>query len=99
MIAKLILALLKLIGKIASIILLPLDLLVNNLMPDVSYAVQSITSYLSLPAQYMGWVFQLLNVPTLALTLIIAYWVFKYAVTGAVAGTKKVITLYQRFKI
>lgn len=99
MIAKLITALLKLIGKVASLLLLPLDLVVNNLLPDVSHAVYNITQYLNLPAQYMGWIFQLFNVPTLALTLIIAYWVFKYAVTGAVAGTKKVITLYQRFKI
>lgn len=99
MISKLIFALLKLIGKVASLLLLPLDLLVNNLLPDVSYAVYSITEYLNLPSQYMGWIFQLFNVPTLALTLIISYWVFKYAVTGAISGTKKIITLYQRFKI
>lgn len=98
MITKLIMAVLNLITKVVNILLLPLDLLVSSLLPDVSESVSHIVYYLNLPSQYMGWIFSLVNVPTLALVLIVAYWVFKYSVTGAVFGVKKVITLYQRFK-
>ncbi len=99
MIAKLVMALLNIIGKIVSILLLPLDLAVTSLLPDLSGVMTSVSQYLRLPAQYMGWIFELVHIPAIVPTLIIAYWVFKYAVTGAVAGTKKVITLYRRFKM
>lgn len=98
MVSKIIMGLLNIITKIVSIILLPLDSLVTALLPDLSSSISDITYYLNLPSQFMGWIFELFHVPSLALSLIIAYWVFKYAVVGATAGVKKVITLYQRFK-
>ena len=99
MIAKLILALLNAIGKIVGILLLPLDLAVSALLPDLSSVMVSITTYLTMPSRFMSWTFSLLHVPNIVPTLLISYWIFKYAVTGAVAGVKKVITLYQRFKM
>lgn len=98
MVAKLLIGFLNLITKIVGIIMLPLDTLVVNLIPSVGNTIYNITNYLNMPSEYMGWVFSLLHVPALALDLIISYWVFKYAVIGATAGVKKVITLYQRFK-
>lgn len=98
MITKLIMGLLNLITKIVGIIMLPIDSIVMALIPDLGNTIQNISYYLNLPSQYMGWIFQLVNVPNAALALIISYWVFKYAVVGATAGVKKVITLYQRFK-
>lgn len=98
MVTKIIMAFLKIITKIVSIILLPIDLLISNFLPDVNYALNSITQFMNLPADVMGWVFSVLHVPTSALSLLLAYWVYKYAVVGATSGVKKVITLYQRFK-
>lgn len=98
MIAKLILALLRVVGKVVGVLLLPLDAIVSALLPDVSGVLTSVTQYLALPAQYMSWIFSLVHIPNIVPTLIIGYWIFKYATIGAVAGTKKIITLYQRFK-
>lgn len=98
MITKLIMALLNLITKVVGIIMAPIDGLVLALIPNLGNTIQSITYYLNLPSQIMGWVFRLVNVPNSALALIVSYWVFKYAVVGATSGVKKVITLYQRFK-
>lgn len=99
MIGKLILGLLNIISKIVSIILSPIDLLVSSMLPNVSSVLVSITTYLSLPARFMSWIFSLFHVPNIVPTLIIAYWVFKYGITTAISGTKKVITLYRRFKM
>lgn len=99
MIGKLILALLNLIGKIVSIILAPVDLLVSSMLPNISSVLVSITEYLSMPGRFMSWIFSLVHIPNIVPTLIIAYWVFKYGITTAIAGTKKVITLYRRFKM
>ena len=99
MIGKLIIALLNIISKVVGILLLPLDLAVTALLPDLSNVMTSITNYLNLPLQVMGWVFSLVHIPSYCLQVIVMFWVFKYACTGAIAGTKKVITLYQRFKL
>lgn len=99
MIAKLILGLLNIIGRIVAIILSPIDLLVSSLLPDLSSVLVSIQTFLAMPGRFMSWIFSLLHVPNVVPTLIISYFVFKYAVVGAVAGTKLVITLYRRFKM
>ena len=99
MIGKLIVGLLNIISKVVGILLLPLDYAVTALLPDLSNVITSITNYLNLPLQIMGWVFELVHIPKICLQIIVAFWVFKYACTGAIAGTKKVITLYQRFKL
>lgn len=93
-------AFLKLIKKLTDLLFFPINAIIVNLLPSsVSNAISSITQYMQLPFQYMGWVLELLHVPTFALTLIIAYWVFKYAIVSSIAGIKKVIILYQRFKL
>ena len=99
MIGKLILALLKIISKIVGYLFLPIDSLLLLLIPDLSSYISSIVYYINLPAQYMGWVLELFHVPAAVPTMIIAYWIFKYAVIGAASGIKLVITLYQRFKL
>lgn len=99
MISKLIIALLNLIQRVVAIIMFPLDALVTALVPDLSDTINSISTYLMLPGQYMGWIFELLHVPQACLLMIISYWVFKYAIIGATAGIKTVITLYRRFKL
>lgn len=91
---------LKLIMKLTDILFFPINAIIVNLLPSsVSNALNSITQFMELPFQYIGWVFELVHVPTFALELIVAYWVFKYAIVSSVAGVKKVITLYQRFKL
>lgn len=99
MIAKLIIGLLNIITKIVGIIMYPLDAIVVALIPDVSQAITNITYYLNLPSQFMGWILELFHIPSYATSLIIGYWVFKYAVIGATKGIKTTITLYQRFKM
>lgn len=99
MIGKLIIALLKIISKIIGILLLPIDSLLLALIPDLSTYISNIVYYINLPAQYMGWIFELFHVPAAVPVLIVSYWIFKYAVIGAASGVKLVITLYQRFKL
>lgn len=86
------------ISKVASILLMPIDLILSSLLPDISYAIAYITEFMNLPFSIINWVFSLVHIPSIAIQLILSYWVFKYSVVGAIASTKYVITLYQRFK-
>lgn len=99
MITKIVMAFLTLITKVVGIIMGPIDVVVLALIPDLGNISDSIFYYMTLPSQYMGWIFELVHIPNQCLVLIISYWVFKYAVVGATAGVKKVISLYQRFKL
>lgn len=100
MISKIINGILKLIMKLTDILFAPINLAITSLLPNnIQNALSSITQFMQLPFQFMGWIKELVHVPTLALELIIAYWVFKYAIVGSIAGVKRVITLYQRFKL
>lgn len=100
MIAKILNGFLKLIMKLTDILLSPINLAITTLLPSsVNQSLTSINQFMQLPFQFMGWVLELVHVPTLALELIVAYWVFKYAIVGSIAGVKRVITLYQRFKL
>lgn len=99
MIGKLIVALLKIISKVIGIMLTPIDALLLALIPDLSTYISSIVYYINLPAQYMGWILELFHVPAAVPVMVVAYWVFKYAVVGVASGIKWTITLYQRFKL
>lgn len=99
MIGKLLLALLKLITKIVGILVYPIDAVLLALIPDLSTYIDTIVYYINLPAQFMGWVLTLFNVPAAVPILIVSFYIFKYAVIGAVSGFKIVINLYQRFKL
>lgn len=99
MIAKLLIGLLNLIAKVVGILLFPIDALLVSFLPDVSNVLTNITYYMNLPFQVMGWLFSLLHIPSACFTLIVSYWVFKYAITGAASGIKLAITLYQKFKL
>lgn len=100
MVSALLNGLLKLITKITDILFFPINAIIVNLLPsEVAQSLTYITQFMQLPFQFMGWVLELVHVPSVALTLIIAYWVFKYAIVSSIAGVKKVIILYQRFKL
>lgn len=98
MVSKLIYAILKLIVKVASILLLPLEAIVTGTFPDFSSALVKLTEYMSLPFSVMGWVFELVHIPSICISLIVGAFVYKYAILGTVRTVKYAITLYQRFK-
>lgn len=98
MVAKIISAILKLIVKVASILLAPIDLAISGLFPDFSDVLIKITEYMSLPFQFMGWIFELVHIPSICLVMLVAGYTIKNAIVGGVASVKYAITLYQRFK-
>lgn len=85
--------------KVVSILLAPLDLIIESLLPDFSDALTTIQSYMNLPFTYVSWIFELVHVPSTALAMIVGYFVFKYAIADSVAGIRYAIKLYQKFKL
>lgn len=99
MIKSIINGIFSLIITIVNIVFLPINLAIDTLLPDVSNVLISIQTFLYLPTNCIGWLISLLHIPPLALTLIISYWVFKYAIVGATSGVKYVISVYKNFKL
>lgn len=91
---------LKFLTKITDILFFPINAILVGLLPnDILSNITKITEFMNLPFQYIGWVFELVHIPSTALVMIVSYWVFKYGIVSSIAGVKKVITLYQRFKL
>lgn len=65
---------LKLILKITSILFLPIDLIIENLLPDVADFLVQVQQFMSLPFQYIGWIMELIHWPSACSYLIIAYF-------------------------
>ena len=99
MFAKLINVIFKAITYVANLLMAPIDAIIVSNFPNVASALSSVTQFMTLPFQFMSWILALVHVPTTAITLIISYWIFKYAIVTSIATTKYVITLYQRFKL
>lgn len=98
MFGKIFLFILKLITELTTIILSPLDSLISTYLPDLANVLTSITQFMNLPISVMGWVFELVHIPTTLVALFVVAFISKYAIITASAGVKYVLTLYQRLK-
>lgn len=98
MISKIINGLLKFVIGLSSIITAPIDMLIEQSMPDVSSALGKIAEFFELVSSSIGWCMSLVGFPRDALVLIVAFFVFKYAIVGVSSGVKKVIKLWYVLK-
>lgn len=80
------------------ILLLPIDALISTFLPTLNVAFNSIADYLTIIFSVMGWVISLSGIPTVALTLLIAYYTFKLSLPIVVWGIKVIINWYDALK-
>lgn len=98
MISKIISGLLKFVIGLASILTAPIDAIISETLPDLSSALGHITSFFNLVSSSIGWCMSAVGFPRDALLLIVAFFVFKYAIVGISSGVKRVIKLWYVLK-
>ena len=99
MINKILIGIIKLITGLVSTLLAPIDLLIEYSLPDLSNALNSISSFLNLAFSSIGWAVSLLGIPAIALKLIVAYYSFKLTIPLAVSAVKLALKWYNSLKL
>lgn len=66
--------------NIVNIILLPIDLLINNFLPDFSNLIGYISNALNVSLNYIGWVIDSIGLDNITLVFIIDYLIFKLTI-------------------
>lgn len=77
MINSIVTGIISLITYLVSLILVPIDNVLLNLMPDLSNAFTSIGEFLNLLSDGIGWAVSITGLSSNALSLIVAFYIFK----------------------
>ena len=98
MINKLLMGIFKLIIGLVSTILTPIDNLISTALPDLSGALDSISAFLNICTQSIGWVISLTGIPPLAINLIVLYYGFKLTSPMLFYMIKLALSWYNKLK-
>jgi hypothetical protein len=86
------------IATLIKIIISPLDAIIMNLLPDVAKFTNYITDFLNLCLTSIGWVIDVLGIPTGLITIVISYFTFKYTLTFSVFIIKIILGWVKNYK-
>ena len=99
MINKIISGIIKLIVGLVTVILTPIDNLITSALPDLSTALNSISGFLNLCTQSIGWVISLLGLPPTAISLIVMFYGFSLTAPMLFYMIKLAIAWYDKLKL
>ena len=98
MINKLLIGIIKLIVSLVSIILTPIDNLIQSALPELSSAFTAIGNFLNIISSGIGWAISLTGLSSSAIGLIVAYYVFTLTAPMLFYMIKLALSWYNRLK-
>lgn len=88
----------SLIISLVNVILLPIDNLITNALPDLSNALDSVSSFLRICLNSIGWVISLTGISTQVISTIILYFGFSLTAPMLFYLVKLALSWYNRLK-
>lgn len=98
MIKWLLKGIMSLIISLVSLILAPIDLLIQSALPELSSAFTAIGNFLNIISSSIGWAISLTGLSSSALSLIVAYYVFTLTAPMLFYMVKLALSWYNRLK-
>ena len=98
MINKLLMGIIKLIISLVSVLMTPIDLLIESLLPDLASALTAVGNFFSLISQSIGWCVSILGLSNETLSLIVMYFTFKLTAPMGFYMIKLALSWYNRLK-
>lgn len=89
----------KIIIKLVSVLLSPIDDLISSLLPDVSTALGAIGGFLQTGFSFIGWGISALGIPQICVSILILYYGIKLTMPLAVYLIKLAIRWYNSLKL
>lgn len=98
MINKILTGIIKLIVSLVSIILTPIDNLIQGALPQLSTAFTAIGNFLNIISSGIGWAISLTGLSSNAIGLIVAYYAFTLTAPMLFYMIKLALSWYNRLK-
>lgn len=98
MISALLQGVITLIIDLVSLILVPFDLIITALLPDVANFLAVVGQFFNTLTQSMGWVVSSLGISQVFIDTIVVYFVFKLTAPLSVHAVKLAIKWYKALK-
>lgn len=98
MINKLLMGIIKLIVGLVSLILTPIDNLIQSVLPQLSNAFTAIGNFLNIISSSIGWCISLTGLSSQAISLIVAYFTFTLTAPLMFYMIKLALSWYNRLK-
>jgi len=84
-------AFLAVVGTIIAVILYPFSILIETFLPELNDGLASIASLFTYADTYMAWLLNAFAIPSTAIVLISAYYLFTFTVSISTWGIKLVL--------
>nr|DAU95968.1 MAG TPA: hypothetical protein [Inoviridae sp.] len=98
MINKILMGIIKLIVSLVSIILAPIDNLIQSALPQLSNAFTAIGNFLNIISSSIGWCISLTGLSSETISLIVAYFTFTLTAPMLFYMIKLALSWYNRLK-
>lgn len=98
MINALLKGIMSLIITLVSVILAPIDIAIQSLLPDLSSALTSVGNLFNLIGQSIGWGISVLGLSSETISLIVLYFTFKLTAPMLFYMIKLALTWYNKLK-
>lgn len=98
MIGKILSGVIKLIIALVTAILTPIDNLITSALPSLANALDSISAFLTLCTQSIGWVISLTGLSSSVISLIVIYYGFKLTAPLLFYFIKLALSWYDKLK-
>lgn len=99
MINALIVGIFKIITKLISVILLPINLAIMNYLPDFNNALTSVASIFNYGGQFAGWILDSLLINSTTISFLVSVWVFKLSFPIVISTIKLIVQWYDSLKV
>lgn len=98
MINKLLMGIIKLIVSLVTVILSPIDALIESTLPDLASALTAVGNFFNLISTSIGWVVSTLGLSNETLSLIVMYFTFKLTAPMLFYMIKLALSWYNKLK-
>lgn len=99
MIKAIINGIISLILDLVNVLLVPIDTIIDNVLPNLSGAINAVGSLLSIITRSIGWGISALGIPSSAISLLIAFYTFKLTAPLLFSTIKLALKWYNNLKL
>lgn len=98
MIGKILSGIFGLVISLVNILLAPIDALITSALPDLSNALDKVSSFFSYINSIIGYAINASGLSDISMALIVSYWVFVIGGTFSISVVKLALKWYEKLK-
>lgn len=99
MINKILIGIFKIITKLITVILAPINLIISSMLPNFDLMLGAVGRFFNQVGTYSGFIFNSLFLNPDVVSFVILYWIFKLTFPLAVSTIKLVVKWYNSLKV